>query len=224
MKALIFDASTLITFSMNGMLNELKKLRKGFDGKFLITKDVLRETVDKPSKIPRFKLEALRVKRLVTDKTLEMPNSVGVSSDLIVKKTEEFKEIANSTFESTKKMIHLIDSGEASCLALSRILDEKGVENVIAVDERTTRVIGEKPENLKKIMEGKLHTQLTSKKENYKFFKGFKFIRSAELVYVMYKKGIIDVKDGELDALLYAMKYKGCAISRDEIEEIKKMK
>ena len=61
--------------------------------------------------------------------------------------------------------------------------------------------------------------------ENLKFFKGFGIIRSAELVYVAYKKGLIKLKDGNvLNALLYAVKFKGAAISGDEIREIERMR
>ena len=127
-------------------------------------------------------------------------------------------------FEAKGKYLHLIDLGEASCLALSRILDEKGIKNVVAIDERTTRMLGEKPENLENLLRRKLHTKVKFMKENFKFFEGFKFIRSAELIYVAYKKGIIKLKNNVLEALLYATKFKGCAISGDEIKEIVRMK
>ena len=41
------------------------------------------------------------------------------------KKTDEIRSIANSTFTGRDKDVHIIDSGEASCLALSKLLDEK---------------------------------------------------------------------------------------------------
>ncbi|MCK4647578.1 hypothetical protein KAT24_01460 [Candidatus Pacearchaeota archaeon] len=222
-KAIIFDASTIITFAMNGFLPELKKLKEMFDGKFLIPSDVKREIVDKPMKIKRFALEALKVNELFNEKVLEMPDSLKINESLISKKTQEFKDFANNLFEAKGKYLHLIDLGEASCLALSRILDEKGIKNVIAVDERTTRMLGEKPENLENLLRRKLHTKIVLKKENFKFFEGFKFIRSAELIYVAYKKGIIKLKNNVLEALLYAVKSKGCAISGDEIKEIKRL-
>ena len=109
-------------------------------------------------------------------------------------------------------------------MALSRILDEKGIKNVVAVDERTTRMLAEKPENLEKLFRKKLHTKVTLVKENFKPFEGFRFIRSAELIYVAYKKGIVKMRDHVLDALLHAVKSKGCAISGDEIKEIVRMK
>jgi len=221
-KAIIFDSSTLISFSMNSLLGELKGLRKIFKGKFIITKEVKKEIVDKPLTIKRFELEALRIKQLLDDKVLELPSSFGVSDGEISKRTSEILEIANNTFSGNEKEIHLIDSGEASCLALSRMLEEKRITNVIAVDERTMRMLGEKPENLKKLLQKKMHTEIAQRKENFRFFRGFRFIRSSELVYVAYKKGIVNLKNRMvLDALLYAVKFKGCSISDKEIQEIK---
>jgi len=224
-KAIIFDAGTLISFSMNGLFAELEKLKKIFNGKFLITENVKSEVIDKPIKIRRFELEGLRIRELLNKKVLELPDSVGVLNEEISKKTNEFLDNANSTFSSKEKPVHIIDSGEASCLALSRILTEKKIIHVVAVDERTTRMIGEKPENLQKLLEKKLHIKIKPNEENFKFFKGFRFIRSAELVYVIYKKGIMKL-DGEstLDALLWAVKFKGCSITEDEIKEIERMK
>ena len=82
----------------------------------------------------------------------------------------------------------------------------------------------ENPENLRRLFEDKLKTRVELKKSFYEL-RSIKFIRSAELVYLAYKKGLIKLGDGDLlDALLYAVKYKGCAISRQEIEEAKKLK
>ena len=223
-KIIIFDSGTLISFVMNGLLPELKKLRKIFDGKFIITNEVKKEIIDKPITIKRFELEALKLKQLLDEKILEMPVSVRIGNKEISKKTDEIMEIANNTFIGKGDSIKLIDSGEASCLVVSRLLNEKGIRNIIAIDERTTRMLVEKPENLENLLRKKLHTQITSKKENFKFFKGFKFIRSAELIYIAYKKGLVKLRNGPvLDALLWAVKYKGCAISGDEIKEIESL-
>jgi hypothetical protein len=107
---------------------------------------------------------------------------------------------------------------------LSKLLDEKKVINVISADERTIRVLSEKPENVLSLLQKKLHTQISSNKKNYEVFKGFKFIRSSELVYIAYKRGIIKLKNGNvLDALLYAVKLNGCSISEEEISEMKRL-
>lgn len=224
-KAIVFDSGTLISLSMNGLTEELRDLKRIFRGNFFVTKDVVAEVIDKPLTIKRFELEALRIKQLLDEGVLENPKVIGISDGKIDFEKSKFLDIANATFQSKGKNIHIIDSGEASCLALSKILNERKIENVIAVDERITRLLGEKPENIKKIMESKLHASITSNKENYKFFQGFRFVRSTELIYVAYKNGFINVKGGEivLDALLYALMLNGCSISPDEINEIKKM-
>ncbi|MBT96730.1 MAG: hypothetical protein QF567_02445 [Candidatus Pacearchaeota archaeon] len=223
-KVIIFDSGTLISLSMNGLFVEIRRLKEIFKGKFIITREVKEEIIDKPLKTKRFELEGLKLKQLLDEKVLELPLSLGISDKEIDKKTNEIVNIANSTFIAKGKEIHIIDSGEASCLALSEILNKKKIENVIAVDERTTRILGERPENLEKLFRRKLHTKIKSKRENYRFFKGFKFIRSAELVYVVYKKNLIRLESTALlDALLYAVKFKGCSISDKEIVEIKKI-
>jgi len=225
-KAIIFDAGIIINFAMNGLLEEFRGLKKIFNGKFLITKEVKLEVVDKPLSIKRFMLEALKVKELLDEKILEMPSDIGINENEISKRTQEVKDFANNLFYAHGEAIQIIASGEASCIALSEILNEKKIDNVIAVDERTIRVLFEKPENLASLLSKKLHTNVKVKSENIKHFKGFRFIRSAELIYVAYKKGIIKMKNHNnpiLDALLYALKFNGCAISDEEISEIEKM-
>jgi hypothetical protein len=60
---------------------------------------------------------------------------------------------------------------------------------------------------------------------NLDIFSDTRIIRSAELCYIAYKDNLIGISDGIrlIDAMLYAAKYKGCAISTQEIEAIKKM-
>ena len=224
MKAIIFDSSTLINFALNGLLTEFRELRKLFDGKFLITKEIVGEIIDKPLKIKRFELEALKLKELVMDKVLEMPSSLNIDENKISKMTTEIMNFANNTFFGKQNAIHLIDIGESSCLALSKLLDEKGIKNVLSVDERTTRLLAEKPENLLNLLQKRLHTDIDIKKENLKSFSSFKFIRSTELIYIAYKKGIVKLRNHDvLDALLYALKLNGCSISDEEISEMKRL-
>lgn len=223
-KVIIFDAGPIINFAMNGLLPELVELKKTFSGKFLITKEVKEEIIDRPITIKRFELEALKVQELINQNILEFPESVGISEEEVTKKTNDLIDIANSTFLEKGKPFHLIDKGETSALALSRMLDEKNIENIIAIDERTTRLLSEKPENLKKLLQKKLHTRIEIKKNNLPLFQGFKIIRSAELAYLIYKKDLTRIKNKKvLDAMLYGLKYKGCSISTDEINAIKKM-
>ena len=224
MKALIFDSGALISLTMAGLIPELEGLKKSFSGKFVITRQVKKELVDKPMTIKRFELEAIKIQHLIDGGILELPEAFGIGDSEIQEEMNFFLDLANNTFTTQKGPVKLIHFGESSCLALSKILSKKGVENIIAVDERTTRLLAEKPENLRKLMEKKLHMPISVKKENYKFFENFKIIRSTELIYVAYKKGIIRFKKGDvLDALLYALKFNGAAISGDEIREIKRI-
>ena len=223
-KAIIFDSGTLINFAMNGLFEEFRELKKIFNGKFLITKEVKGEIIDRPITIKRFELEALKLKELLEDNVLEMPSAFGIDENKISQITKQVLDVSNDTFFGRENAIHIIDLGEASCLALSKLLDEKNIKNVISVDERTIRVLCEKPENLLALLQKKLHTGITAKKENFKYFQGYKFIRSAELMYILYKKGIIKLKNHNvLDALLYAVKFKGCAISDEEISQMEKL-
>jgi len=75
MKAFVLDSGILINFSMNGLLYVLEELKKNFDGKFLITKQVKYETVDRPIGILKFELGALRIKDLIDKKILEFPEA-----------------------------------------------------------------------------------------------------------------------------------------------------
>ena len=197
-KAIIFDAGALISLSLNGLLDELKKLRGAFNGDFLITKQVKSEVIDKPLKIKYFELEALKVQQLLEDNILKMADSYGINDSLINSKTEEIMNIANGLFMSSNNKLNIMQLGEASCLALSRILYEKGIENIIVVDERTTRMLVEKPENLKDLLERKIHTKIVLVKKDFQYFKEFKIIRSAELMYVAWKKNLLGVKKGEI--------------------------
>ncbi len=225
-KAIIFDASTLISMSMNGLLRNLERLKEEFNGKFIITKEVKDETIDRPMKTKRFELEALRVKELLDSNVLEMPESLGIDSSVISKKAKEMINMANEMFVSHKKEIKLIHLGEASCLALGKLLDKKDVSYLIALDERTARMLCEKPNNLEKLLTKKMHTKVKLRKKHFDYFKDFKIIRSTELMYVAWKKNLFEIQDGKilLDAILYALKFKGCAISKEEIKEIKGLK
>ncbi|GIU68232.1 MAG: hypothetical protein KatS3mg001_082 [Candidatus Pacearchaeota archaeon] len=224
-KVLIFDSGALISLSMAGLLDILKDIKKIFNGKFLVTREVKNEILDEPIKNKKFELEALRMKNLFDLKVLELPSVLNLNEKEISEYAIEIMELANTSFKGDNKDIHLLDIGECSCLALSNILTKNGIKNLLVIDERTTRMLVESHENLRFFLERKLHVKITINHANVGFFKNFKVIRSTELIYVAYKKGLIDMKDGSLvlDALLYALKFKGASISFEEIEEIKRL-
>ncbi len=215
---LMFDAGPLINFSMNGSLEILKKLKKEFKGQFLITNSVKDETMDYPEKIKEFELGALRIEGLLKDKIIEMPNFSEKQKQELETKTKEIMNLANSTFKTKRRDIHIIDRGESSIIALSTIMKSNCA---LVIDERTTRMLCENPENLRKLLEKKLHTKIIANKENYKFFQQFNVIRSIELAYIAYKRKLFDLEDPrELEAMLYGLKLKGASVSEEEIQEL----
>lgn len=221
-KFLVFDSGPLINFSMNGLLHILENLKKEFNGEFLITKEVKEEIINVPLNIKKFELEALRLQDLFNRRIIK-------HADITEQEVEELRmirnnlmETANNMFKSSKKPIHLIDKGEAAAFALSLIMKKKTNQEIpLVIDERTARMICENPENLKKLMEKKLHTPIQADRNSYRKFADFKIIRSVELGYIAYKRGLIEIKDKKiLEALVYGLKFKGCSVSEEEIKEL----
>jgi predicted nucleic acid-binding protein len=214
MKVIIFDASSIISLVMSCLIHELIELKKIFKGKFIIPHEVKEEIVDRPMGIKRFELEALRIKDLIDNGVLELPSCIDVDSKKISNKTNEVLKTANSIFSSKNKPVKMIHSGEASCIALGMILKEKGVSHALCIDERTTRMLVEKPQNLRELLEKKMNSKIILQQKAFDYFKDFKILRSSELMYIAYKKNIVRLKGEKvLDALLYSLKFKGCSIS-----------
>ncbi len=220
-KHLIFDSGPIINFAMNGLLPLFRKLKKEFNGEFLITKEVKQEIIDNPLNIKKYELEALQIKELFDEGIIKHANLTAQQIDELRNKREEIMNLANTTFYSNNRPIHIVEKGECAALALSLIIKEP---SVMVIDERTARMLCENPDNIRKLLQKKLHTNIIANKKNYEFFKRFKVIRSTELAYIAYKKGLVELKDkNTLDALLYALKYHGCSISEEEIQETKRM-
>lgn len=225
MNLLIFDSSAVINFAMNGILDILENLKKVFPGKLIITPAVKREIIDRPRQIKKFELGALKIKNLLNISVLEMPDSLRISNQEIERKTREILFLANHTYASKGQWMQIIHEGEASCLALSLLSSRQGIKNLLVIDERTTRMLCEKPENLAKLFESKIHIRINYNPKNASLFREIRIIRSAELIYIAYKKNLVSIKDPDiLDALLYGVKFKGCAISKEEIMEIKHLR
>ena len=239
MKYLIFDAGPIISLTLNGMLPVIEKLKEVFDGEFILTPQVQSEVVGRPMKIKKFKLEAIQVKDMIDRGIFKMSSEI-ISNQKLDKEIKRILKVVNGVLRTvqTGEKIRIVHDGEAACLAFSNLCkvnntlansDKKaGAHCVIVIDERTTRMLTEAPQNLEKMMEQKLHTPLDANLSLLDKLKDIKFIRSAELLFVAYKKGLIpiasDKKNKELlDALLYGVKFKGCAISSVEIEEMKRL-
>ncbi len=221
MKVLILDAGPLINLSMNGLLEIYEKIHeRGI--KIVLTNYVYQEVVDRPSHIPRFELGAIKIKDLIEREIIQFAGDLGIAEQEIESETRRMLSIINNAVKTENKAIEIVSPAEISCLAVSKILSKRGIQNIIAIDERTTRVLFEKPQNLAELMSSKLHRKIFINSRETEILGNFRFIRSSELVYMAHKKGLIKLKDKKvLEALLYATKYKGCAISWEEINQLK---
>lgn len=161
---------------MNGLEELLTKLKRQFGGKFIIPKAVKKEVIDKPKKIKKYSLGALKLEKLLQNKVLELPSAINIEEEKVEGKKKEVMKKANTAYRAKDDNVEVIHKGEAECIALSLIAKEEKIENAIAIDERSSRMIVEKPDNLRKLFESKLHTKVNMKnKVNWKI----KFIRSA---------------------------------------------
>ena len=223
-KVLIFDSGPLINLSMNGLLDILVRLRKTFNGKFIITPSVKHETIDRPMKVQRFELGAMRIQELLQQGILELPESLKINNQELEQITNHLLEKANHVIQVRESWVPIVSEAEMSCLALASLLKKTGFETLIAIDERTTRTLCEDPYILERIISDRMHQWAKVKAVDLSEFREYEFIRSSELVYVAYKKGVLGLQGKQaLEAVLYATKSKGAAISYEEIETIKKM-
>lgn len=225
MKVAIFDSGTIINFSLNGFLYLFENLKKFSEVRFIITPDVKYEIIDRPIENPRFELEAIRIKNLLKNGVIEMSSALEISDKKLNEVTKKLMKIANRSVSVKGKFIEIVSSAEISCLALSSELSKKKVNNLVVMDERTTRLLAEEPESLERLISSKIHQKVSVNIRDLKVFSSFKFIRSTELIYVAYKKGLLELNDPKaLEAALYATKFRGASVSFEEIDIIKKYK
>ena len=226
MKSLIFDAGPIISLATNNLLWILEPLKKEFNGKFYITNAVKRELVDKPLETRKFKFEAIQIEKILEEGILEV-----VDSDFIISKTPALLATANQIFKAYNNYMSIVHFAEMSVIAAAVELKA----SAIAIDEKITRSLIENPKVALDIIKQTLHTSVSINENNLKEFentvKDIKAIRSIELVTVAYEHGILDnyitkipdARKNLLESVLWGVKLNGCAVSKDEIEQIMKL-
>jgi len=225
MKSLIFDSSALITMTMNNLIWILDDLKGSLDGDFCICSEVKAELVDNPLNTKRFEFEALQVMQEIRSGTIKLIDIPPAVKDLAYK----LLDLANHSFRSKGVWITIMHKGEMEALATAISLNL----SAFAVDERTTRLLIENPVALRDLLQSKLHTRVEINRENLRqlryMARNVKVIRSVELVIVAYEKGLLNkfIPDNVekprqmlLDGLLWGLKLRGCAISKEEISQI----
>ena len=162
MRDLVFDTSSIITVSLNNLDGKLYQLRKLSAGRFLITKEVKEELVDRPLRGKKYKLEALQITRLIKSNVLEIyTKQVDIDSVL---------NLVNNIYFSNGRPIRIISKGELQALMLAVELN-----GVLVVDERTMRMLVEDPESLMELLEKKLHTKVSTDNDNLKIVLNYYF-------------------------------------------------
>ena len=226
MKSMAFDAGPIISLATNSLLWILEPLKKEFNGKFYITQAVKGELVDKPLETKKFKLEAIQVQKLVENNVLEV-----IDSSYINENTPRLLNLANEIFRAHGNYMKIVHYAEISAIIAAISQGSQAV----ALDEKTTRYIIENPTLIAKILRKTLHTSIYINESNLKEFRNsignIKIIRSVELVTISYEHGILDklltslpnAKKDLLEGALWGVKLNGCAVSKDEIEQILKL-
>ncbi len=226
-KSIVFDSSSVISLAMNDLLWLLKSLKEKFKGDFIIPKSVKEELVDKPLKSKKYKFEALMIMNLIKEGTINIYNK---------SKEHELSNLlnlTNSIFEAKNEKIKILHKGEVD--SLITVLDTDAES--IVIDERTTRLLIEDPNKLKKILENKLHTKIKVNNNKLKEFRKktrkIRVIRSTELAMIAYEmnlfknyinlKNVKDIRKELIEGLLWGLKLRGCSISNEEINQLIKI-
>lgn len=226
MKSLVFDAGPIISLATNNLLFILEPLKKQFNGKFYITESVKSELVDRPFEIKKFKFEAIQVEKLIENGVLEV-----MDNNFIRDETPRLLNVANEIFGAYKHYMKIVHYAEISVIAAAINLNS----DAIVIDEKTTRFLIENPKMIVEILRKTLHTSISINENNLKEFKNnvknIRTIRSIELVTIAYEQGILDsyitkipdARKNLLESVLWGVKLNGCAVSRDEIDQIVKI-
>jgi len=216
--SIVCDASSLISLAEACLLDSLTLLRQHMYGDFIYPKTVRFESIEYPVQKKEHALRALRLMDCEKSSTIKIID-VDVGQNM-----NEIMNTANNIFSAAGRPVRLVDAGEAAQLALSYQL---GIKNIL-IDERTTRTLIEAPLKLKQHLENEFRKKVTVNEKMMDHFLGYaehiNIIRSSELIVMAYKYGYFDTfgeyKEKALESALYTLKFSGCSISFEEIEEM----
>lgn len=226
MKSIVFDTGPIISLVTNNLLWLLEPLKKKFNGNFYITPAVKKELIDKALKTKRFEFEALQISKLISDGVLEI-----IDNKEIRQLSNKLLSLANNSIKVRGRWMNIVSMAEIEVLAADAVLES----DAAVIDERTIRMLLENSYNLTDLMEHRFRSKVVVSKDNIKEFKkrleNVQIIRSTELAVVAYKLGLLNdfiIKSDQirnprkrlLDAVLWAVKVRGCSVSGKEIKKI----
>ncbi len=215
MNRIACDASSIITLSSNCLLWILKRFE---NIEFIMPPYVKKESVDIPISSKRHGFDAMRNGNYI--------NSALKVLDTDIELRDKLLNLANSIFTSKNHNFKIVHRGEIDMIAVAK---KHGIETLL-VDEKNTRLLIEDVPRLKRMIEHrtgrKIEINQKVRETLANELKGLKIIRSSELVAEAVKMGVIDwpySKRQLLRSALYALKFKGCAITEGEIVELVNM-
>ncbi|MCW1296384.1 MAG: hypothetical protein OH319_01750 [Candidatus Parvarchaeota archaeon] len=225
-KIIVLDSSTIISLSVNCLLHSLSQLKERTGVNFLIPPWVEDETVKTAVNSIRFRLEGIRIINEIGRNTIQVMGNRIVRNDAI-----NILNLANNMFYAWNSPLRIIQKGEAEVLALCKFVGG----SYIGCDEKTMRLIIENPENMRRILESKLHTEVIVNRKNLARFReianGINVLRSADIVAIAFDMGVFDdylssckdyletSRSDFVKGFLWALRYSGCSISESEIND-----
>lgn len=217
MPEFVCDSSSLISLSETCNIDVLRFLKAG-GARFVIPPSVRDEIVTHPLKVRRLAFSAMRLRKLIYDKILEVVELPNLESEC-----QAILALANKVINVGGRPLTILQEGEVECLALMKL---KGFKNLV-VDEKTTRLLVESPQTLFNALIDEYSEEVSVDETVLAAFKkgleGSSVIRSSELLAVSADKGFFkEYGSAARDALyasLYALQNAGCSISTAELDE-----
>ncbi len=223
--SILVDAGPIITLALSQLLWLLKPLKEKTGMTFYITKAVYSELVERPQTIKRFQFEALHVQKLIREGVLTM-----YEKKINKQTTLNLTKLANNSFMIKEGPLEILQAGELETLALA--VETKAP---MLMDERTLRLLIEKPEGMKRLLEGRKRKKVSKNPEKLREFQQLAgrpgIIRSVEVVAVAFEMGLLDAylplneeqaagRKTLLNAILWNAKYHGASVIDHEIDEL----
>ena len=216
MSVFVVDSSTIISLTLNCLLDTFTKFHER-GHRFIIPEWVYDEVVNRPIKSERFGFEAYRIKQKVDEGVFEVYH--GKISD----EAKNFAKYINHSFMADNHPIKIIHPADSEGIILARKIGD-----ALIVDERNMRMVLENPIGIKKLLQHKLHREISVNEKNLEnalsYVKDLPVLRSVDLVSILWKEKMmkLDGKD-ELESILFALKFSGCAISFNEIRNYSRL-
>lgn len=215
MPEFVCDSSSLISLSETCNIDALRFL-KASGARFVVPPSVRDEIVTRPLQIRRLAFSAMRLRKLIYDKILEV-----VELPNLERECQTILALANKVINVGGRPLTILQEGEVECLALMKL---KGFKNLV-VDEKTARLLLESPQTLFDALQSEFDEEVTIDQTALGAFKkgleGASVLRSAEIIAVSADKGFFkeygSAARDALSASLYALQNAGCSISTQEL-------